>query len=154
MINKLFYCLLTTGFLFHPFIVNYDDLSLKKCNNEDWTIHGFWPETSHTSWPQFCNHSRYNLFNETQLLQKLGDRLKKSWLPCPEWNLNPDKFWRHEWMKHGTCTIDTPLEYFNGTLNIFENAKSQSWFGCCNDEKEKQCLLHFNKTTNQWLGFC
>jgi hypothetical protein len=139
---------------FNPPPVRYDDLALKKCWRADWTIHGWWPEHNRTSWPQFCNPRRYHLFNATELEEKLGGRMWNWWSPCPEWKIDPVKFWRHEWEKHGTCTPDSPLQYFGRTLDLFEAAQGKSWYGCCGQDDKGQCLLHFNKTTDKWLGVC
>ena len=137
--------------------VRYDDLALKKCWRSDWTIHGWWPEHNRTSWPQFCDPNRYHIFNATTLESELGERLRKWWSPCPEWRQSAVKFWRHEWEKHGTCTADQPIEFFRRTLDLFEAARAKHWYGCCGETGQSgtgQCLLHFNKTTDQWLGVC
>ena len=154
-IKVLAYILITVGILqwFQP-TVKYDDLSLKKCWQSNWTIHGWWPDHNKTSWPQFCDPRRYSEFNVTYLEEKLGDRLRQWWSPCPEWKQPAEHFWQHEWEKHGTCTNNTPLEYFGRTLNIFQKARAKKWYGCCGKYEAGQCLLHFNKTTDQWLGVC
>lgn len=86
-------------------------------------------------------------------MAKLGPRLQEHWSPCPEWKINAVKFWHHEWMKHGTCTNDSVLHYFNRTLALYEAAKAREWYGCCGDT-HGQCLLHFNTTSDRWLGVC
>lgn len=132
--------------------VNYDDLAIElNQQSHEWSIHGFWPEFNRTSWPQFCNKTRYYDFTPNTLQGNLLDQMNKYWSSDTD-ESNWD-FWTHEWRKHGTCQPRDPKDYFQNTINLFLEAKQNDWYDCCNDEPS-QCLIHINKTTNKWLGYC
>lgn len=93
---------------------DYDDLALKKCDpSEEWSIHGWWPEYNKSSWPQFCNSSRFKEFNG-EAIANIRAGLDKYWFSCGGDDL---EFWRHEWDKHGTCVNLTVEEYVNFVVN-------------------------------------
>lgn len=138
------------------FAYNYDDLAVKRCSgpHQPYSIHGWWPEYNKTSYPQFCNNTKCKLFN-LNLLTPIYGSLKKYWFSCPEFNFSDEKFWRHEWCKHGSCVSDDLLTFFNRTIQIFLTTSEANWYGCCSEKSEyNQCLIHFNKTTINWLGYC
>lgn len=93
--------------------------------NDEWDIHGLWPEYTPTTWPQFCQPSRYGEFNATLLNEQFPDM-------CVHW---PESQWQHEWMKHGTCTDLTMLGYFQKAYNIYKNATRQQYYSCCSKNK-------------------
>lgn len=83
-----------------------------------WSIHGIWPTKFHEIGPLFCNRTwHFNL----KSLEVIEDQLKESWINI-EKNTPLDGLWKHEWMKHGTCTADkiaemnTELKYFSKGL--------------------------------------
>jgi ribonuclease T2 len=87
-----------------------------------WTIHGIWPTKFHEIGPLFCNKTwHFNL----KSLEPIEDRLKESWINI-EKNTPLDGLWKHEWMKHGTCTapkiieMNTELKYFSKGLDWLE----------------------------------
>jgi len=146
---------------------NYDDLALIN-NSQEWSIHGFWPEFNKTTWPQFCNKTRYYDFTRSTLQGNLLDQMNKYWVSNTNLEKETDEetdngtnweFWTHEWRKHGTCQPKDPKDYFQNTINLFLQAQHNNWYGCCNNEYFKpnilsECLIHINKTTNKWLGYC
>jgi len=132
--------------------ITYDDLALKRCNDQDWSIHGLWPEYNQSSWPQYCNSSRNKDFTPKSI-DFIMDLMNKYWYSCVPGNEQNWEFWKHEWNKHGTCQSYQPSVYFNNTLNIFIDAYENNWYGCC-DSSNNNCLIHINKTTYKWLGKC
>eukprot|EP00892_Ulva_mutabilis_P006178 jgi/Ulvmu1/3932/UM018_0155.1 len=60
------------------------------------TIHGLWPEYNDGSWPQFCAEQPFSEENVEDLLPVL----RREW---PSLFTKNASFWRHEWLKHGTC---------------------------------------------------
>nr|CAB3265618.1 ribonuclease Oy [Phallusia mammillata] len=78
-----------------------------------WTIHGIWPSRIGDEGPFYCNNSYP--FKETEVAS-LEPELTTYW---PNLILDESKcsFWKHEWVKHGTCamslpTMDTEYKYF------------------------------------------
>lgn len=92
----------------------------------DWSIHGLWP-TSDVGYPSFCNNSwPFNPQSLKTILQALEVKWPNIYANTPE-----NSFWKHEWLKHGTCAVelsqfDSELKYFRRSLelhdglNIFE----------------------------------
>uniref|UniRef100_A0A7R9V9Y2 Uncharacterized protein n=1 Tax=Chlamydomonas euryale TaxID=1486919 RepID=A0A7R9V9Y2_9CHLO len=79
------------------------------------TIHGLWPEYKSGRWPQECD-SNYP-FDENKITDLLPE-LKEVWPTVFEDN---ERFWEHEWTKHGTCSLDVlPDEhaYFKAVLDL------------------------------------
>lgn len=133
--------------------VTYDDLALKRCENNQWSIHGLWPEYNQTNWPQFCDPSRYKDL-KPQVLAPFRDLMDKYWYVCESYNAMENwEFWVHEWQKHGTCQPLPVAVYFRRTIDMFLDAQRADWYGCCNNN-ESQCLIHLNRTTYKWLGKC
>ena len=133
----------------------YYDLALKKCHSSDkyFSIHGLWPEESHTKWPSFCNQSSH--FNLSQI-KGLESEMEKVWFSCGGDNID---FWKHEYLKHGTCSLFNQSSYFNTTLNLFKliNQDKRIIEKYCNnnnndnnndyglESSKLQCLIPFNK---------
>ncbi|KAG9019546.1 ribonuclease T2-like [Tulasnella sp. 427] len=72
--------------------------------DDEWTVHGLWPDNCDGTWGQFCDPSR-QYPNITQVLKDsyrydLLDWMNKHWLDQAGDN---ESFWEHEWNKHGTC---------------------------------------------------
>jgi len=81
---------------------------------DKWTIHGVWPSASHGGHPFFCNKTLP--FNENALSEIMTD-LKERWADVHK-NSPEGSFWKHEWLKHGTCAIQ--LEPLNTELKYFK----------------------------------
>ncbi|KAK4448165.1 ribonuclease T2 [Podospora aff. communis PSN243] len=71
---------------------------------DDWTLHGLWPDLCDGTWDQFC-HMTPNYPNVTEVLEKHGQQeliafMNRYWLAGygPNWHL-----WDHEYNKHATC---------------------------------------------------
>lgn len=88
-----------------------------------WCIHGMWPTLWNNHWPQDCCFERtFNVKN----LEPIVSQLEKCWQ-----NLMPDQtydsLWRHEWMKHGTCTKMHQFNYFNKALDLYNSFAVGKW---------------------------
>ncbi|KAF2298851.1 hypothetical protein GH714_028317 [Hevea brasiliensis] len=86
----------------------------------DFGIHGLWPNYNNGNYPSNCDSG--NPFN--QKISDLMSSLQKNWptLACPSGDGN--KFWSHEWEKHGTCS-ESELDqhdYFEASLKLKEKA--------------------------------
>lgn len=136
--------------------INYIDLAIKKCENNQISIHGLWGEYNQHSYPSFCNISK---FNESKIDNLIGD-MNENWYPCESWHLSKLYFWKHEYYKHFSCIFDqnknyTMYNYFRNGLKAFKIAKSNNWFNCCDMDKYNQCLIPFSTDINiKWLGYC
>ena len=95
-----------------------------QCNlppNEEWSIHGLWPTQNHTMGPFYCNSS---LHFDLQALEQLRSQLEIKWIDVHKGS-KPFEFWRHEWEKHGTCSIDiadisNEKKYFKKGLDLLD----------------------------------
>jgi len=139
--------------------VNYDDLALKLCKDDTtFTIHGWWPEYTEHSWPEFCNRTTFCKFSINDV-KELLPQLNKYWYACSEWNITNEQLWFHEVNKHASCIPELSLQnvmmYFAHTLEAYHLALQSQWFGCCKTNAT-ECLLPFNKSLNEtkWLQYC
>lgn len=97
-------------------------------HQDKWSIHGAWPENNDGSWPQDCCTEKP--FNAA-LLKPIEAELIAHWKTLKSGSTN-DVFWSHEYSKHGTCSVDSPLlkdelAYFNNTLTAFKKLKIDEW---------------------------
>jgi len=88
--------------------------------SEDYmTLHGMWPSrdgtsgTSAASYPCSCTQDPFT----DAAIQSIMPDMEKYW---PSLKGANDQFWTHEWSKHGTCTGQTELQYFEATLHARE----------------------------------
>ena len=114
---------------------NYYVFALEHNGGTNWKIHGLWPEYTPTTWPQFCQPSRYGEYNH-DTIQTHYPSIGNYW---------PDSQWKHEWMKHGTCTNMTMLQYFGRTYDIFQISKNHKFYSCCSKNK---CSLNIDLKFN------
>ncbi|KAM7357632.1 ribonuclease X25 [Cochliomyia hominivorax] len=89
---------------------------------EFWTIHGVWPTKFGQFGPSFCNKSADFDINQ---LEEIKDDLNEYW-PDIDGKSNDFWFWKHEWLKHGTCAasleqLNNEFKYFNQGINWREN---------------------------------
>ncbi|KAJ8702195.1 hypothetical protein PTI98_000934 [Pleurotus ostreatus] len=71
---------------------------------DSWTIHGLWPDNCDTSFEQNCDPSRaYTNIPSLLIKNEAADVLefiRQYWVDI---NGQNERFWEHEWSKHGTC---------------------------------------------------
>ncbi|KAH9812682.1 ribonuclease T2-like protein [Melampsora americana] len=110
--------------------------------SDSWTIHGLWPDNCDGSYDASCDSER-SYTNITQILQQGGgqqalDVMSHYW---KDQRGNDEKFWQHEWGKHGTCisTLEpkcfgesyTPqsevVAFFNRTVDLFQALPTYKW---------------------------
>ncbi len=98
--------------------INFYYLSLIK-EDTSWSIHGLWPQYTKSKYPKFCHRATFDI----KTLNPIIDRLNSEWYS----NIGPDdEFWRHEYLKHGTCNFNSfnEYQYFKTTLDLFDKANA------------------------------
>jgi len=83
-----------------------------------WVLHGLWPSrvgTASSSYPCECEDKPFDIFQ----VSSIKADLEKYW---PSFTTD-EKFWSHEWTKHGTCASDntklnTELAFFSAGLDL------------------------------------
>ncbi|XP_062851109.1 ribonuclease T2-like [Trichomycterus rosablanca] len=89
---------------------------MEKChsNISYWALHGLWPDSGNE-----CNSSWH--FNAS-LIEDLMPEMKTYWPDL----LKPNStiFWKHEWLKHGTCAakaevLNSQHKYFSKALELY-----------------------------------
>ncbi|MCO5587672.1 hypothetical protein L7F22_041623 [Adiantum nelumboides] len=80
----------------------------------DFSIHGLWPNYNDGTYPSNCEGTSY----DSTLIADLKEELQTYWdtLACPSGD--GEKFWEHEWEKHGTCSGLDERGYFEATLAL------------------------------------
>ena len=112
-------------------------LSLLKENGElNWSIHGLWPQYTISTYPTFCKAVTFDI----NKLKPILDDLNKYWKSNCDKN---DKFWEHEWKKHGSCVFSDidELEYFKQTISLYKQAIEYKLPFKYYNKKHKQCLI-------------
>jgi len=104
----------------------------QSCNRQvdqnQWQIHGLWPQRRSGEWPQFCcSDSNFN----TSSIEPLMGQLLKKWKSLRA-DAKHSPFWKHEWTKHGTCAQSLPqlrgqFNYFNTTLHLYDLFPLNEW---------------------------
>ncbi|CAH1236139.1 unnamed protein product [Diabrotica balteata] len=79
-----------------------------------WIVHGMWPTKNGTEGPLYCPSA---IHFDPDLLDPMLDALKAQWTNV-EANTKLYSFWKHEWDKHGTCSVDLPA--LNSIPNFFK----------------------------------
>jgi ribonuclease T2 len=107
-------------------------LQKQLCNKHiaqnQWQIHGLWPQRRGRQWPQFCcSNTKFKFSNIEPLLSQLMTKWKSLRIGG-----NHESFWRHEWTKHGSCArllpfINSQFNYFNITLQLYDLFPLNLW---------------------------
>lgn len=99
-------------------------------------IHGLWPNYKN-GYPSYCNKLHFDM----KQLEPIMDELNKYW---PSRDGNNQKFYFHEYEKHGSClfTKMTELEYFKKTLELYHYVIENNLYE--EYEKNGQCLIPFD----------
>ncbi|RYO83420.1 hypothetical protein DL766_002610 [Monosporascus sp. MC13-8B] len=107
---------------------------------DSWTMHGLWPNNCNGTWEQFCDNSR-KYKNITVILESFApltlEFMETYWKDSKE---NDERFWAHEFNKHGTCvsTLDPKCydaykptqevaDYFTKAVDVFKTLPSYKW---------------------------
>ena len=80
--------------------------------NNKFIIHGLWPTRFDGTWPSYCSDAP---FNKT-IISNLTNQLRTDWSDQGTIDYN---FWKHEWDKHGTCSLMSEYHYFNTTIGLY-----------------------------------
>lgn len=87
------------------------------------TIHGVWPEYYNNTYPEYCNKSVQ--FNLSQI-EYLIPILNIDWVSYEGSNQD---FWKHEYLKHGTCYPGVTEErFFLNALYLFHKSNTTNIF--------------------------
>jgi ribonuclease T2 len=122
-----------------------------------WSIHGAWPQYLNGSWPQDCCFE--STFQDS-LLDPIKEELLKKWKTLKAGGVSDD-FWAHEWEKHGTCAMSSPLlkgelNYFKNTLQAFNLLSIEKWLSAAKivpTEQETYSVTEFHSAITKGLGF-
>ena len=120
-----------TNWIYQNSLMNQDKIESNKKhfyylsllnNNNKWHIHGLWPQYNLNSYPKYCNKNEK--FNYETVKPLLTD-LNLNWYSGEETN---EEFWKHEWLKHGTCMFNKCSEedYFKTALFLLKDSESKS----------------------------
>ena len=114
-------------------------LSLIKEGNNEWSIHGLWPQYSKNQYPTFCKKVNFNINKIKSILPEL----EKNWYSYKKTEKDDEEFWKHGWEKHGSCMfIDmNEFDYFNKTLELYNTAIQIDIPNEFYDDKTKKCLI-------------
>ena len=125
---------------------NFYYLSLILEDDNSWSIHGLWPQYTINKYPKFCKDIEFNIHK----LKPIINDLERVWYS----NINTDdQFWKHEYLKHGTCNFNnfTELEYFQTTIKLYLKSlelKLPEQFYC---EDTKKCLIPINNNLDFFI---
>ncbi|XP_014211280.1 ribonuclease Oy [Copidosoma floridanum] len=119
-----------------------------KCNMppasamDEWSIHGLWPTLNGTMGPFNCNST---LHFDIKALEKLRPELEVKWIDVHK-GAKPHEFWRHEWEKHGTCSVDneatnTEIKYFKKGLELLDEYEMKNVLAKANVTPNQAYLL-------------
>ena len=93
---------------------------LKNSSNENgYSLHGLWPDYGDGTYPSFCRTVSFDI-NQLKSIER--DLLKYWELPRDHDKLEVS-FWKHEWLKHGSCMFQEMNEfiYFNKALELYKS---------------------------------
>ena len=124
-------------------LTNFYYLSLFRESNTTWSIHGLWPQTDAHNYPTYCHPVTF----DPDLLEPILDKLEQYWYSQGNTLPLDEKFWKHEYSKHGSCvyTPMTELEYFQNTINLYEKALELDLPSTFYNPKTKKCLIPVNQ---------
>lgn len=115
-------------------------LSLIREEENQYSIHGLWPQNTTESYPTYCKpKAKFSM----EVLNPILDKLEQYWYSNKRTIEMDEKFWEHEYMKHGTCTFSplTEKEYFSKTIELYEKAMELNLPNKYYNEKTKKTLI-------------
>jgi len=118
-------------------------LSLFRESETTWSIHGLWPQTNAHTYPTYCHKVTF----DPSLLAPILEKLEQYWYSRGHTLPLDEKFWQHEYEKHGSC-VYTPmneLEYFQNTIQLYEKALELGLPNTYYNPKTKKCLIPVNQ---------
>lgn len=130
--------------LFSPILWDYThySLALQKCHpSGQYTIHGLWPDFNDVDYPQYCHHWNFSLYRIDDLILDLD----QYWYSCQGDNVD---FWKHEYLKHGTCSGLPEHSYFTMGLNLYHQSMKHGWVQkyCSTGARDCKIPFHLNFT--------
>ena len=87
--------------------------------NENFTIHGLWPQYDTTGYPSYCSTESF----DPNVPVEIGWDTMTTYYPdvkYEETDADYDSFWEHEWDKHGTCSELSQYDYFQQAILLAE----------------------------------
>nr|CAH8822225.1 unnamed protein product [Trichobilharzia regenti] len=92
--------------------------NLPRHMRQQFNIHGLWPTIWPNGSPTNCSRSDFNV----KSIEPIYKDLQTQWANLEDFD-DPEDFWKHEWNKHGVCSvhsavISNELDYFNTSLAI------------------------------------
>ena len=124
-------------------LTNFYYLSLFRESETTWSIHGLWPQTNAHTYPTYCHKVTF----DPSLLEPILDKLEQYWYSQGHTLPLDEKFWKHEYEKHGSC-VYTPmneLEYFQNTIQLYEKALELGLPNTYYNPTTKKCLIPVNQ---------
>ncbi len=105
----------------------YYELSIQKWCQNDYQIHGLWPQYDASSYPTNCEAPVYQIVDG-----ELLDQMKKDWHSCD--TSTTQDFWNHEYTKHLSCLYQQygieEYDAFRLTMSLFDDLKSEDFEKC------------------------
>eukprot|EP00013_Stygamoeba_regulata_P002981 CAMPEP_0177634774 /NCGR_PEP_ID=MMETSP0447-20121125/3545_1 /TAXON_ID=0 /ORGANISM="Stygamoeba regulata, Strain BSH-02190019" /LENGTH=238 /DNA_ID=CAMNT_0019136513 /DNA_START=130 /DNA_END=846 /DNA_ORIENTATION=- len=95
----------------------------------DFTIHGFWPENDDGSWPQYCSPDDFSY----NMIRNLTSELDYYWPDLKIGATPSNGLWEHEYERHGSCAVHQSnimhdeFDFFNHTLTIRKSLPIKQW---------------------------
>ena len=126
-----------------PHLTNFYYLSLIKESSTEYTIHGLWPQISTTKYPTYCHPVTFQI----KSLEPILDKLEQYWYSRQRTLSLDEKFWKHEYEKHGSCVFTpmTEFQYFQKTIDLYEKALELDLPSKYYDPDTKKCLIPVNQ---------
>ena len=124
-------------------LTNFYYLALFRESRTTWSIHGLWPQTDVHNYPTYCKKVEF----DADKLAPILDKLEQYWYSEGHTLILDEKFWKHEWEKHGSCvyTNMTEFEYFKNTIELYELALELYLPEQFYDKSSQTCLIPVNQ---------
>lgn len=128
---------------------NFYYLSLINEGNNQWSIHGLWPQYNKENYPSYCKDVEFDYYN----LQPILAELERYWY-SNRGTLGDEDFWKHEWQKHGSCmfTDMDEFDYFAHALSLYYVAVKKGLPKKYYDAETKKCLIPVSLEFNFMSG--
>lgn len=113
-------------------------------NNSKWHIHGLWPQYNDNTYPEFCNKNKQFDYDS---IKSLVNELDDIWYSDKETN---EDFWKHEWLKHGTCMYNkcSELDYFKTAIYLMRDSESKNIIEKCRIKGTNKSMIPYDLNFN------